>query len=154
MGVLTQARAAFTVGDVTDPIGRSLLLAQFDILRKQIPVLYLALLTNSISVALVLPPTVSMWLRVVLPAVLLGICVFRLIQWLRLKSATYTAEQAYAQLLRTRRVAVVLNAGFVVWILALFLAVDPALRAAVSLLLFMGCIGTAYCLASSRQPRA
>ena len=148
MGVLTQARAAFTVGDVTDPIGRSLLLAQFDILRKQIPVLYLALLTNSIGVALVLPPTVSMWLRVVLPAALLCICVFRLIQWLRLKSATYTAEQAYAQLLRTRRVAVVLNAGFVVWILALFLAVDPALRPAVSLLLFMGCIGTAYCLAS------
>jgi diguanylate cyclase (GGDEF)-like protein/PAS domain S-box-containing protein len=148
MGVLTQARAAFTVGDVTDPIGRSLLLAQFDILRKQIPVLYLALLTNSISVALVLPPTVSMWLRVALPAALLGICLLRLIQWLRLKSATYTAEQAYAQLLRTRRVAVALNAGFVFWIVALFLAVDPALRAAVSLLLFMGCIGTAYCLAS------
>lgn len=44
--------------------------------------------------------------------------------------------------------AVVLNAGFVFWILALFGVVEPNLRAPVALLVFMGCIGTAYCLGS------
>ena len=42
----------------------------------------------------------------------------------------------------------VLNAGFVLWILALFATVDPDLRAPIALLVFMGCIGTAYCLGS------
>ena len=47
---------------------------------------------------------------------------------------------------RLRTVAVGLNAGFVLWIFALFGAVEPGLRAPVALLVFMGCVGTAYCL--------
>ena len=44
------------------------------------------------------------------------------------------------QLARTRLVAIVLNTGFVFWILALFGVVDPGLRAPVALLVFMGCV--------------
>ena len=148
MDLLSRIRAAFSLGSTTDPLGRSLLVEQFRVLRKQVPVLYAVLLIDSISVGLVLPSTVSPWLRFAVPAGLLVICMVRLIQWLRLRAAEFTPEQAYHQLVRTRLVAIVLNTGFVLWILALFGVVDPGLRAPVALLVFMGCVGTAYCLGS------
>ncbi|SFQ28313.1 PAS domain S-box-containing protein/diguanylate cyclase (GGDEF) domain-containing protein [Bradyrhizobium sp. Ghvi] len=148
MGLLSRTLGAFSIGSTTDPLGRSLLVEQFRVLRKQVPVLYAVLLIDSISVGLVLPSTVSPWLRFALPAALLAVCLVRLIQWLRLSCAEFTPEEAFRQLARTRLVAVVLNAGFVLWILALFAVVEPELRAPVALLVFMGCVGTAYCLGS------
>lgn len=142
------------VGDTTDPFGRSLVVEQFRILRKQVPVLYAVLLVDSISVGLVLPLTVSAWLRFGLPTALLALCLLRLVQWLRLKTVDVTPEQAHRELRRTRVVAVLLNAGFVVWILALFATVDPGLRAPIALLVFMGCIGTAYCLGRLPAPQS
>ncbi|WIW45365.1 EAL domain-containing protein [Bradyrhizobium sp. 62B] len=148
MDILSQMRGAFSVGSATDPLGRSLLVEQFRVLRKQVPVLYAVLLIDSISVGLVLPSSVSPWLRFAVPAGLLAICLVRLVQWVRLGRAEFTSEDAYRQLVRTRLVAIVLNTGFVLWILALFGVVDPGLRAPVGLLVFMGCVGTAYCLGS------
>lgn len=148
MGIFARFRTAFSVGDLTDPLGRSLLVEQFRVLRQQVPVLYAVLLVDSISVGLVLPSTVSPWLRLALPAALLAICLARLVQWISLRRSDFTAEEAHSELTRARLVAVVLNAGFVFWILALFGVVEPSLRAPVALLVFMGCIGTAYCLGS------
>lgn len=148
MGLLSRTRSAFSIGSTSDPLGRSLLAEQFRVLRKQVPVLYAVLLVDSISVGLVLPTTVSPWLRFALPTALLAVCLVRLIQWLRVSGADFTPEEAFRQLARTRLVAILLNAGFVLWILALFAVVDPELRAPVALLVFMGCVGTAYCLGS------
>ena len=148
MGSLSRMRGAFSLGSTTDPLGRSLLVEQFRVLRKQVPVLYAVLLIDSISVGLVLPPSVSPWLGFAVPAVLLAICLVRLIQWVRLNGTDFTPEQAFRQLARSRLVAIVLNTGFVLWILTLFGVVDPGLRAPVALLVFMGCVGTAYCLGS------
>ncbi|WP_312015462.1 EAL domain-containing protein [Bradyrhizobium manausense] len=136
------------MGDSTDPLGRALLVEQFRVLRRQVPVLYAVLLIDSISVGLVLPQSVSGGLRFALPTALLAVCLLRLVQWLRFKAIDFTPEQAHRELRKTRRVAVFLNAGFVLWILALFATVDPGLRAPIALLVFMGCIGTAYCLGS------
>lgn len=148
MGFFARLRDAFAIGDTTDPLGRSLLVEQFRVLRKQVPVLYAALLVNSISVGLLLPDTVSAWLRFALPAALLAACLLRLAQWLRLKKEDFSAEEAYRELVRVRLATVVISSSFVIWILALFTVVDPGLRVSVSLLLFMGCVGTAYCLGS------
>ncbi|WLB24230.1 EAL domain-containing protein [Bradyrhizobium japonicum] len=148
MVILARFGGLFAVGDQTDPLGGSVLVEQFRVLREQVPVLYSVLLANSISVGLVLPNTVSSWLRFALPTALLMVCLFRLAQWLRLKKADLTAAEAYQELARVRLATVVLSTGFVTWILALFLTVEPGLRAPVALLLFMGCVGTAYCLAS------
>jgi predicted signal transduction protein with EAL and GGDEF domain len=138
MDIVKRTRDAFSVGDTTDPLGRSLLVEQFRVLQKQMPVLYAALLIDSISVGLVLPSTVSPWLRFALPAALMVACFARLTQWIRLKRDGFSPEDAYRQLIRTRLVAVVLNTGFVLWILALFAVVEPNLRAPVALLVFMG----------------
>ena len=148
MDLFSRMRAAFSVGSTTDPLGRSLLVEQFRVLRKQVPVLYAVLLIDSISVGLVLSSTVSPWLRFAVPTALLAICLVRLVQWLRVSGAEFTPEHAYRELVRTRLVAIVLNTGFALWILALFGVVEPEIRAPVALLVFMGCVGTAYCLGS------
>lgn len=148
MDLLTRAREAFSVGDIADPVGRSLLVEQFTILRKQVPVLYAVLLVDTVSVGLVLPSTVSPWLRFALPAALHAICVVRLVQWIRLETSGFTPEEAYRELTRARLLTAVFNAGFVFWILALLGAVEPNLRAPIALLIYMGCVGAAYCLGS------
>lgn len=146
MGV--KAQDLFSVGELTTAGGRALLVEQFQILKKQIPVLYAVLLLDSFSVAWVLPQTVSTGLRFTVPALLMAICLVRMVQWLRLRTQAPTPEQAWAFLSRMRYVAGILNIGFVCWILALMQSVDPELRAPLALLVFMGCIGTAYCLGS------
>ena len=52
MDLFSRMRAAFSVGSTTDSLGRSLLVEQFRVLRKQVPVLYAVLLIDSISVGL------------------------------------------------------------------------------------------------------
>lgn len=75
-------------------------------------------------------------------------CDLRLVQWIRLETSEFTPEQAYRELARTRLLTVVFNTGVVFWILALLAAVEPNLRAPVALLVYMGCVGAAYCLGS------
>lgn len=115
-------------------------------LRKQVPILYAVLVVDSISVGAVLPSAVPPFLRFAVPGVLLAICIVRMVRWIRLRDTEITPEEAREHLVKTRIVAVVLNAGFVLWILALFSSVDTTLRAPIALLVLMGCIGTAYCL--------
>ncbi|WP_409190935.1 EAL domain-containing protein [Bradyrhizobium sp. RDM4] len=138
----------FSVGRLTTPVDRALLVEQFKVLRKQVPVLYAVLLLDSFSVAWVLPRECSPWLRFALPAVLVAVCMVRMVQWLRMRACEVTPEEAFSNLSRMRIFAAVLTSGFVCWILALMETVEPALRAPLALLVFMGCIGTSYCLGS------
>ena len=57
-------------------------------------------------------------------------------------------EQALKHLFKTRILTSVLNAGFSCWTLILFENLDLNSRAPVALLVFMGSVGSAYCLAS------
>src|SRR2546430_994681 len=148
MNLVGRARSLFAVGECTTPIGRSLVSEQFRILTNQIPILYAVLLVDSTSVALVLPDTVNGWLRFGVPGVLLTVSVLRMIQWIRLRGVEFSPEQSFRFLSLMRIPTGALNFGFLFWILALFETVDPALRAPVTLLVFMGCIGSAYCLGS------
>jgi predicted signal transduction protein with EAL and GGDEF domain len=104
------------------------------------------LLLDSISVGFVLPSSVNGWLRFALPGALLAVSVIRMIQWIRMRGVELTPEEAYRFLARMRILSAALPAGFLIWTLALIEVVDPALRAPISLLVFMGCIGAAYCL--------
>jgi len=148
MGLFARVRDAFRIADAIDPLGRSLLLEQFRMLRKQVPVLYAVLLVDGISVGLVLPSTVSPWLRFAAPAALLAICFVRLVQWIRFEDSELTPDKAHRQLSITRVFTGLVDAGFACWMLALFGAVGPGLRAPIALLIFIGCIGAAYCLGS------
>ncbi|WOH53997.1 bifunctional diguanylate cyclase/phosphodiesterase [Bradyrhizobium sp. sBnM-33] len=146
MNLISSARSLFAVGDCSTPHGRALVSEQFRILTNQVPILYAVLLLDSISVGFVLPSSVNGWLRFALPGALLTVSVIRMIQWIRMRGVELTPEQAYRFLARMRILSTALPIGFLIWTLALIEVVDPSLRAPISLLIFMGCIGAAYCL--------
>jgi diguanylate cyclase (GGDEF)-like protein/PAS domain S-box-containing protein len=148
MKLLSSIRRWFRIGNANTPAGRALLVEQFRILTSQIPVLYGVLIVDSISIAFVLPATLPWWLRFGLPGALLLVSVVRMIYWVKLKNVVPTPEQALRHLSKTRILASVLNACFSVWTLTLFSSVEPNSRAPIALLVFMGSVGSAYCLAS------
>ena len=147
MTILSYVRNWLRVGEIGTPAGRALLIEQLRILTSQIPVLHSVLIIDSISIAYVLPETLSWWFRFGVPGVLMTISASRLAFWVKLGRVTATAEQALRQLSRARVLASVLNAAFSVWTLTLFDSVD-AERAPLALLVFMGSVGSAYCLSS------
>ena len=146
MNLTSRVWSLLAVGECTTPHGRALVSEQFRILTNQVPILYAVILLDAVSVGFVLPSSVDPWLRFALPGVLLTVSVIRMIQWIRMRGVEFTPEDSYRFLARMRILSAALPAGFLIWTLALIEAVEPSLRAPISLLIFMGCIGSAYCL--------
>jgi diguanylate cyclase (GGDEF)-like protein/PAS domain S-box-containing protein len=148
MRLPTKLRRWFYIGSARTPAGRALLVEQFRILTSQIPILYGVLIVESVSVSYVLPPSLSLWFRFGVTGALLLISVIRMFYWVRLRSVAPTPEQALRHLFKMRFLTSALNAAFSVWTLILFDSVDLNSRAPLALLVFMGSVGSAYCLGS------
>lgn len=148
MRVLKKFRRLFYFGSTRTAASRALLIEQFRILTSQIPVLYGMLIVESVSIAYVLPASHALWIRYGVPAALILISAVRMVYWLRLRKVTSSPEQALRHLVKTLILASALNAVFSLWTLLQFDNVDPNLRASLALLVFMGSIGSAYCLGS------
>lgn len=148
MGVFTKARGLFAIGDLAEPLGRALLLEQFRVLQKQVPVLYAVLMLTSLSGEFILPSSVPAWQRLIVPGALLTAGIVRLSQWLALKGVEPTAEIAWRNLVVTRISVALLNLGFIIWTLGLFQTLDSQLRVPLALLAYMGAVAIAYCLGS------
>jgi diguanylate cyclase (GGDEF)-like protein/PAS domain S-box-containing protein len=148
MTSLSTFRRWFKLGRAGTPVGRALLVEQLRILTGQVPILYGVLIVNSISIAYVLPSSVHAWLRFGVPGMLIGISIIRMIYWMKLRTNLPTPEDAIRLLSRVRILAAAVNAAFSVWALALFGNIDDPSRAPVALLVFLGSVGSAYCLAS------
>src|SRR5204863_486049 len=73
--------------------------------------------------------------------------IMRLLHWLRLPLQVSPPE-ALDRLARTRLLSLVLGVGFSLWSLAVFDWLADDARALVSMLVYVGAIGCAYCLAS------
>lgn len=136
------------LGSARTPAGRALLIEQFRVLTGQIPVLYGVLIVESLSVSYVLPSSLPLWFRFGVPSALLVVSAIRMIYWIKLRRVVPTPERALRHLFKTRILASAFNACFSIWTLLLFDSVDPGSRAPLALLVFMGSIGSAYCLAS------
>jgi len=148
MTALHHLRRWLSIGEARTAAGRSLLIEQFRILTSQVPILYGVLVIDSISIAYVLPPSLPGWLRFGVLAGLLLVSMVRMIYWVKLRAYAPSAVQVLRHLSRTRILTAVLNAGCSIWTLVLFEYLDPDMRAPVALMVFMGSIGGAYCLAS------
>ena len=148
MNIRRHFRRWFYIGSAQTPAGGALLIEQFRILTSQIPVLYGVLIVESVSISYVLPPTLPPWFRFGVTGALLLISVIRMIYWVKLRRVVPTAEQALRHLFKTRILASSLNAVFAVWTLALFDSVEAEQRAPLALLVFLGSVGSAYCLGS------
>lgn len=138
----------FKLGDASRPATRALLLEQFRIVTNHVPILYAVTTVDMVSIAYVSPPSVPSWLRFGVPCVLVLASAVRVVHWLMLRTVAPTAEEALKYLSRGRMVGAAMNAGFSLGALVLFDHVGPSLRAPIALLVFMGAIGGAYCLAS------
>jgi diguanylate cyclase (GGDEF)-like protein/PAS domain S-box-containing protein len=136
------------LGTAGTPAGRALLIEQFRILNSQVPVLYGVLIVESLSVSYVLPSSLPLWVRLGVPSALVIISAIRMVHWVRLRNLTSTPEQALQYLFKTRILASAINVCVSIWTLVLFDNVDPASRAPLALLIFMGSVGSAYCLGS------
>jgi diguanylate cyclase (GGDEF)-like protein len=148
MRPLRTLQRLFYIGSARTPAGRALLVEQFRILSSQIPVLYGVLIVDSVSIAYVLPASLPWWFRFGVPGALLLISVVRMVYWVRQRSVVPTPEQALRRLFKMRFLTSAMNAAFSVWTLALFESVDLESRAPLALLVFMGSVGSAYCLGS------
>src|SRR5579871_593770 len=136
------------LGDAGTPAGRALLVEQFRILTSQIPVLYGVLIVESLSVSYVLPASLPLWFRGGVPGALIAVSAVRMFYWVKLRRLVPSPEQALQHLFKTRILSSTINACFSVWTLFLFDSVDPTLRSPLALMVFMGSVGSAYCLGS------
>jgi diguanylate cyclase (GGDEF)-like protein/PAS domain S-box-containing protein len=136
------------LGEARSPAGRALLLEASGSLRKQIPYLYAILAVNSVSLAYALPPDLPRTLKFGPLGIFLLIVCARWIPWLRPSTSASTAEQALRLRTKARMLVMVLNAGALAWIVAAFDNMDVSLRTPTWLLVFMGSVGSAYCLRS------
>jgi PAS domain S-box-containing protein len=136
------------LGNAETPASRALLVEQFRILTSQVPVLYGVLIVESLSVSYVLPSSLPLWFRLGVPSALVIVSAVRMLYWAGLRGFVPPPEQALQYLFKTRILSSAINACFSIWTLVLFESVDPPSRAPLALLVFMGSVGSAYCLGS------
>jgi PAS domain S-box-containing protein len=148
MKIVNRAVRWFKLGDAGTPAARALVIEQFKSLARQFPTLFLFIIVDTLSIVYALPASVPWSLRSAVPSGMVILSLIRLAHWLKLKTATPSAEAAFKQLRKTRMLVAVLNLAFSAWALALFEVVDDDLRMMVSLLVFMAAVGSAYCLGS------
>src|SRR5215471_12316958 len=87
MRVLKSVQGWFELRDGRTAISRALLVAQFKLLRKQIPILYGVILAEAISIAYVVPDELPVMLRFLPPAAFVVLTIVRISSWLRPRSA-------------------------------------------------------------------
>src|SRR5215510_4226543 len=83
MRVLKSVQGWFELRDGRTAISRALLVAQFKLLRKQIPILYGVILAEAISIAYVVPAELPAALRFLPPAAFVVLTIIRISSWLR-----------------------------------------------------------------------
>lgn len=104
-----------------DPRDREeLVVAQYKSLTKQIPLLYVILLSNAWMVALSHHGSAPVPLTLHIPVILTGLCVARLLRWRRRSQAEPSFSQASRSLRATTVLAALLAAAFLAWGLTLY----------------------------------
>lgn len=135
-------------GEVESVGGRILLEERFRALQRQIPLLYVVVLTNLVGLHLsgggdIASPFVLM---------LIGLVVFRLAHWLRARNRALPAERILRELRKTWLYAVIFSTGFCGWAFHSIATGDPNEENYVILFASLAAIGCAYGV--SRYPAA
>ncbi|HEX8262567.1 MAG TPA: EAL domain-containing protein [Allosphingosinicella sp.] len=128
--------------------GRILLEERFRALQRQIPLLYVVVLTNLVGLHL------SCGGDIASPFVLMltGLVVFRLAHWLRVRDRALPAERILRELRKTWVYSVIFSVGFCGWAFHLIATGDPNKENSVILFASLAAIGCAYGV--SRYPAA
>lgn len=125
--------------------------ARFAALSRQIPLMYLVLVSNTWTLAFTFLPLASPLhtVGVALPFTLA--CAYRLFVWWRRRHAAPTAELARRELLRTDVVAGLLAVTFPTWAISLFPYGDGWARVEIGLYLTTSMVTCMFCLIHSSR---
>lgn len=130
-----------------DPRDREeLVVAQYKSLTKQIPLLYVILLSNAWMVALSHHGSAPVPLTLHILVILTGLCVARLLRWWRRSQAEPSFSQASRSLRATTVLAGLLAAAFLAWGLALYSYGTAFTQGQVAFFIGITVVGCVFCL--------
>ncbi|AUG54934.1 GGDEF-domain containing protein [Thalassospira marina] len=123
-----------------------LLRAQVKGLTRQIPMMYLLLVTNSIALSYTHYGQAPFFLTVVFPAFLSIVCLMRSVSWIRAKAVLDDPDAIIGVLQRIRIMSVVVSIMFTLWGLALYYYGDDLHRGHVAYFASITAVGCIFCL--------
>lgn len=124
--------------------------SQFQAFSKQLPLLYFILTTNTAAVAYTHWRVAPFWLCVVVPGLLCGFCVLRVLVWLQRQQGDYTDAMLVQRLRATFWMVGALGVAFTTWGLLLFPYGDAYARCHVVFFMTITVIGCIFCLMHMR----
>ncbi|MFJ3681397.1 putative bifunctional diguanylate cyclase/phosphodiesterase [Pseudomonas sp. NPDC090208] len=145
--VLAQLRALLGV-QRDNPV---LLRAQHVALSRQMPVMYVILLINSVALAVTHFHLAPDWLALYLPAVLTGLGSYRAWHWWRKRGVPATPAAILHTLTRTNRLAVFIAFAFTAWALALYPYGDAYARSHIAFYMAITVIACIFCMMHLRS---
>lgn len=143
---LQSAKAEFTALDA-----KALILAQFQVFTRQIPLLYFLLLVNTWMLAFVFRDAAPQWLGIEILAGISVFSIYRAIGWWNMRNTTPDVAVARRKLRATTILALTLGPAVMVWALMLFDYGNAYMKMHVVFVLTAGIMSIAYCLSSSWQ---
>lgn len=128
-----------------------LLLAQYAMNSKQIPIVYFLVILNMWALVSSFSNRAPIYLVFYIPVLLTLIGIFRLIKWWRMRLVTPDVETAFHTLRRTNVVAVVLGVCFMGWALLLFPYGDMHGQSHIAFYIGINLVGCTSCLMHIRS---
>ena len=143
----SRIRALFSV----DRDNAKLLNAQYVALSRQLPVMYVILLVNTIALAVTHVHLAPRWLAVYLPVLLTGVGSLRAMLWWRKRGVPAHPDAILQTLTRTNRLAVFLAFGFTAWALALYPYGNAYARSHIAFYMAITVIACIFCMMHLRS---
>ncbi len=139
-------RSVFTIPH-DDP---ELLKAQYAAFVRQIPLLYIILVSNTWILSATYWQAAPLWLTLVCPLVLSIVCVTRVVQWWRRRHDAVEPGKAGAALSRTFVLSGLLAAAFSIWSIGLYPFGTGEMQAQIAFYMAITVIGCIFCLTHLR----
>ena len=127
------------------------LLAQHEQLKRQIPLLYATLIAIIMAAMAGSDPASSIWFRFVVPLALALVSAVRLMHWRRRPPGAATPREAATVIRRATLIACIYAATSSGWTTYSWLADLPEYRSYLPLLIAMGSVSVAVCLALMQE---
>jgi diguanylate cyclase (GGDEF)-like protein len=120
--------------------------AQYIALSRQLPMMYVILLINTLALAATHYAIAPVWLTVYIPVLLTLVGGLRAGLWWRSRGQPISAEQIYQKLTRTNQLTVFIALGFTIWSLLLFPYGDTYTKSHVAFYMAITVIVCIFCL--------
>ncbi|MGE6386758.1 putative bifunctional diguanylate cyclase/phosphodiesterase [Pseudomonas sp. NPDC078416] len=120
--------------------------AQYIALSRQLPMMYVILLINTLALAATHYGIAPLWLTVYIPLLLTLVGAVRAVLWWQSRSQHITTEQIFRKLTRTNQLTVFIAFGFTIWALLLFPYGDTYTKSHVAFYMAITVIVCIFCL--------